>query len=223
MLKKAIQWFRSPVFTNDEEKTRKASLLNAVLNTFLLLLPVLFISTMMKGASRPEAAQIIIMTTWLMIFGIRLVMFSGRVVTACIITVTVLYAATTLALLNVGTIRAPATSLYFLVIISAGLILGRRAIIWTTGISGITVLALLLAEQRGMLPLPDMTVHTTQGVTFVVVYTILGVLLYLAVKSIDDAMARAERELAERMLAKEREARRREMMQRVIHIGKTVA
>src|SRR5215216_296013 len=133
-----------------------------------------------------------------MIFGTRLTMLAGRITVAGILTVIITYIATTLAVYNLGTIRAPATSFYLLVIVMAGLTIDRRAIIWMTVLSGIAIILLLLAEVNGLLPQPTLTVTITQGITFSVVFTIVSVLLYLAVKSIDEALMRVRQAPAER-------------------------
>lgn len=202
MLTTFARWFQAPIFPKDEDKTRSALLLNVVLNTFLVALPVVFIGSILSGRlPRIENNQIIIACAWLTIFGTKLIMFSGRVTAAGIVTITIVFTATTLSVCNIGTIRAPATSFYILAIVMGGLIIGRRAIIWVAGISGITIMTLLLAEKNGLLPPPPPTVTATQGVTFSVILTVVSILLYLAVKSIEEALARVRQELAERRKA----------------------
>ena len=194
-----IRWFQAPLFREDEDKTRSALLLNIVLNTFIFALPVLFIGVMLGGeVARSERAQIIIVCAWLTIFVTKYIMLTGRVAAAGIITIIIIFITTTLVVHNNGTIRAPATAFYILSIVMSGLILGRRAIIAMAGLCTITILMLLFAERAGLLPEPDLTVTITQGVTFTVVFTIIGILLYLAVKSIDEALTRVRQELTER-------------------------
>jgi len=199
MLTTLMRWFQPPIFPQDEDKTRRALLLNVVLNTFIIAWPVVVIGITLGGRiPRVERILIIITCAWLMIFGTRLTMLAGRITVAGILTVIITYIATTLAVYNLGTIRAPATSFYLLVIVMAGLTIDRRPIIWMTVLSGIAIILLLLAEVNGLLPQPTLTVTITQGITFSVVFTIVSVLLYLAVKSIDEALMRVRQELAER-------------------------
>jgi signal transduction histidine kinase len=197
-----MRWFQPPTFPQDEDKTRRALLLNVVLNTFLVALPVIFIGIILGGyIPRVERILIIITAAWLTIFGTRLTMLAGRVATAGILTVVITYIATTLTVYNLGTIRAPATSFYLLAIVMSGLTIGRRAIVWMTILSAVTIIMLLLAEINGLLPQPTLTVTVTQGVTFTVVFAIVSILLYLAVKSIDEALFYARQELAVRRQA----------------------
>jgi len=197
-----LRWSQAPIFREDEDKTRSALLLNVVLNTFLFALPVLFAGVILGGPiPRFERILIIIACAWLTIFGTRLIMLAGRVAAAGRVTVVIIFAATTLAVYNIGTIRAPATSFYILALIVAGLTISRRAIAWMAGLSATTIITLLLAEINGLLPQPTLAVTISQGVTFSVVFTIIAILLYLAVKSIDEALVRVRQELAERMQA----------------------
>ena len=199
MLTTFSQWFQAPVFPEDEDKTRSALLLNVILNTFLFTLPVLFAGGLLGGpVPRLERSLIIIASAWLTIFGTRLLMLAGRVAASGIVTVIILFSATTLSVYNLGTIRAPATSFYILTIVMSGLIISRRAIIWTAGLSITAIIALLIGERNNFLPPPTLIVTVTQGITFTVAFAIIAILLFLAVKSIDEALARVRKELTER-------------------------
>lgn len=198
MLKTLLNWFRSPNFPHDEDKTRRAMLLNVVLDTFLVTFLILFAGVLFGQNARFERVLVIIGVVWLITLASKFLMHSGRVTTAGTIMVGTLYAGVTLALANIGTIRAPATSFYLLTIVMSGLIIDRRTILWVTVLSAFTVIALLLAEANGLLPQPSLTITITQAVTFSVAFSITGMLLYLAVKSIDQALARAHQEINER-------------------------
>ena len=202
MIKPLMRWFQPPIFTHDEDKTRSALLLNVVLTTFIIAFPVLFVGAILGGrVPALERVLIIIACAWLMFVGMKLIMHTGRVAVAGMVTVIVVFFSATLAIYNLGTIRAPATSLYLLAIVIAGLTISRRAIIWMVSICAITIITLLLAEKNGFLPPPSLAITVTQGITFTVIFTIVGILLYLAVKSIDEALSLAREELAERRLA----------------------
>jgi len=191
MLKTLTRWFRPPLFPGDEDKTRSALLLNVILNTFLVALPILTAALALgNNTPRFERVLIIVVLSWLTIFVTKLIMFSGRVALAGIVAVIIIFIATTLIVYHLGTIRAPATAFYLLAIVTAGLTISRRAIIWMAGISSITILMFLLAERNGYLPPPNLTVSITQATTFIVVFAIISFLLYLAVKNIDESLAR---------------------------------
>src|SRR5258706_11904789 len=200
-----MRWYQAPIFPDDEDKPRSAWLLNVVLNTFLVAVPVIIASSIL-GGNVPRLERIIIILTlaWLTIFGTRLAMLAGRVALAGVVTVVIIFIVTTLPVYNLGTIRAPATSFYILTIVMSGLVISRRAIIWMAGICTITIIMLLVAERNGLLPQPTLTVTITQGITFTVAFAIISILLYLAVKSIDEALTRVRQELTERHRTEEK-------------------
>jgi hypothetical protein len=199
MLKAVTRWIQSPHFDGDEDKTRSALLLNVILNTFLVALPV-FIAAIALGQNTPRFERIILIVfiAWLAIFVTKFIMFVGQIALAGVISVSAIFIATTLVVYHLGTLRAPATAVYMLAIVTAGLTVGRRAIIWTTGISSLAIILLLIAEKNGYLPHPDLTVSITQATTFIITFAIVSFLLYLAVKSIDESLARVRQELLER-------------------------
>ena len=197
-----MKWIRPPLFPGDEDKTRSALLLNVILNTFLLALPIFVIAiTLGNNTPRPERILLIVVIAWLTIFVTKLIMFSGRVALAGVFAVTIIFIATTLVVYHLGTIRAPATAVYLLGIVTAGLTVTRRAILWTAGASSLAIFLFVLAEKNGHLPRPNLTISITQAVTFIVVFTLVSFLLYLAVKGIDESLARVREELIERKQA----------------------
>jgi signal transduction histidine kinase len=223
MLHTFTRWFQAPIFPEDEDKTRRALLLNVVLNTVFFAMPVLFVGVILGGrVPRFERILVVIVGAWLTTLGTRFIMLAGRVALAGVVAVIIIFISATLAIYNIGTIRAPVTSFYILATVTAGLTINRRAVMWTAVISAISVITLLLGEKNGYLPIPTLTVSITQAITFTVVFAIIAILLFLAVKSIDEALARVRLELSERVRAKEQEKNRREMMEKVIQLGKTV-
>jgi PAS domain S-box-containing protein len=205
MLTTFLRWFRAPRFPADEDKTRRALLLNILLNTFIIALPVIIIGVLLGGfVPRYEVIIRGLIVAWLLVTGLRYMMLAGWITMAGMMLVGIIFLLTTFSIYNLGTIRAPATAFYFLVVVTAGLIVSQRAILWMAGLSTITVIGLLNAEIRGLLPAPDFSVRITQGVTFSVAMVIISILLFLAVKSIDEALTRVRLELAGRHHSEEK-------------------
>lgn len=197
-----MKWFQPPTFSPDEDKTRQALLLNVILNLIIVALPVIFVGTILGGyVARLERILIIMIVAWIMILAARLILLAGNVHLSGILTVSIIFFATTLVIYNIGTIRAAATSFYLLSTIIAGLTIHRRAILWMSVISTFAILILLLAEIRGWLPAPNLAVNITQGITFPVIFTLISILLYFAVKTIDETLLRVRQELVERRQA----------------------
>ena len=223
MLINFIRWFNAPIFP-DEEETRRALLLNVILNASIIAIPIAFIGIILSGSiPRMEIILVIITCVWLIFIGLRVIMLSGKVMLAGIAAVVILFVCTTLSAYNAGTINTPVTSVYILVIVIAGLSIHRRAAIWMAVFSAIGVTMLWIMGKNGFLPTPHSTVANIQAIAFTVIFAATAILLSLAFKSIDETQARAQHELTEHMLAKEQEINRRIiMMEKVIRIGKIV-
>jgi len=204
MLSALLRWFKAPIFPDNEDKTQSALLLNAILNAAIIALPVV-IGGLLAGHSLPRIGTSygILVVAWVLLVGIRFMMIAGHVAPAGISLVITIYTTTTLAIYNLGTIRAPAISFYVLVVVMAGLIVNRRAIIATAGICTATVMAHFIAEQNGLLPDPNLTTTITQVVTFTVSMWITGILLFIATRGIDEALARSRQEVASRKQTEE--------------------
>ena len=199
MLKTITKWVRPPSFPGEEDKTRSALLLNVILNVFLVALPIFIVGIRLgNNTPRIEKVVLIVAVAWLAIFINKLLIVLGRVSAAGVFAVVIIFISTTLVVYHLGTIRAPATAIYLLAIVTAGLTVSRRAILWTSGASSLAILLFLFAEKNGYLPPPDLTVSITQATTFIVVFAIVSFLLYLAVESIEQSLARVRQELVER-------------------------
>ena len=199
MLKTITKWVRPPSFPGEEDKTRSALLLNVILNVFLVALPIFIVGIRLgNNTPRIEKVVLIVAVAWLAIFINKLLIVLGRVSAAGVFAVVIIFISTTLVVYHLGTIRAPATAIYLLAIVTAGLTVSRRAILWTSGASSLVILLFLFAEKNGYLPPPDLTVSITQATTFIVVFAIVSFLLYLAVESIEQSLARVRQELVER-------------------------
>jgi len=57
-----MRWFQPPIFPRDEDKTRRALLLNVVLNTFIIAWPVVVIGITLGGRI-PRVERILIIIT----------------------------------------------------------------------------------------------------------------------------------------------------------------
>jgi signal transduction histidine kinase len=223
MLKKAFQWFEAPIFGGDEEKTRKAMLLNIVINACLVALPLVSISIILGGnVTRYETILSMNVCAWLLFLGTRLVMRSGKVLMAGVAVVVILFISVTVGIYSIGTLHSSSTFTYIIIILIACLSIGCRTVLWTTLAASMSIILLWLAEENGILPKPDLTARMSQPPMSIIIFIVVAILVFLAINSMDKALARAREEINERMLAKEREAHRREMMEKVIRAGKAV-
>ncbi|MEI7645688.1 MAG: diguanylate cyclase [Chloroflexales bacterium] len=193
------RWLTPPVFLGDEKKTRRAMLLNVMINGTAIYLMLLALGNMLSG--RPSVGiflflfdiigvfVVLLLHYWLQHGNIRMVEIGLSVFGFLWIT---------LVSAKLGTIRTPTTSLYLFMVILSGLLFDSKGILFSTIASSLAVLGLILAENAGLLPRPDYTVTLTQWLTYTGLFGITGSLVFFTLQTTREALARAEREIEER-------------------------
>ena len=153
MINRVRRWLAPPVFPDDEVKTRRATLLNYILLTFLALVAFILIGALLGGRTPPAVlittalAPIVCLVLrvwlqhgWLTWASVGLMAFGSIVIVADIVVL--------------GTVRAPVTSVLVLLVIAAGLLFDLGGIIIMTVICSLMVAGLIGAENAGGCPAP---------------------------------------------------------------------
>lgn len=195
---RALQRFLAPpVFQGDELKTRRARLLTLILNTGIIGIPVITLANFVGG--RVPAAVIVIDLVFIVAYLLlRWALHRGHVDLAGASLIVLASLLTTAAAASLGTIRTPTTVIYVLIVVAAGLMYDRRGLALTLTISSLEILGLIVAENAGWLPAPDLAVTVTQWVSLTGFLILGGGLTYYALIEIRQALQRADTELAER-------------------------
>ena len=206
MIDRIKRWLTPPQFPGDEEKTRRASLINLALLTMGAMTALILLANLLGGKSAPllmgvEGAIVIFCV------GLSVWMRHGDLKSVSVVGLAAGFGFITLGSGVLGTIRTPTTALYFMLILTGGLLFDRRGIIITTLLSSLAVAGLIWAENAGLLPRPEYAVTATQWITYTGVFGIIGGLSFLGLQSTRKALARADQEIAERKRAEfQREA-----------------
>lgn len=189
-----------PVFDGDDIKTRRARLLTWVINAGLVGMPVITLANLIGG--HIPAFVIWLDVLFIVVYLImRQALHRGHVDLAGAGLMIAASVVITAADAGLGTIRTPTTSLYLVLVVAAGLMYDRRGIALTVSISSLEILGLIVAENAGWLPRPDLTVTVTQWVSLTAYLILGGGLTYYALFEIRQALRRADLELAERKRA----------------------
>ena len=201
MVARAFKRFMAPpAFEGDELKTRRARLLTLIIDAGLVGIPVITLANLVGG--HIPAFVIGLDALFIAVYlAMRQALHRGHVDLAgagLIIAVSVLI---TVADASLGTIRTPTTSIFIVLIVAAGLMYDRRGLALTVGVSSLEILGLIVAENAGWLPHPDLTVTITQWVSLTAYLILGGGLTYYALFEIRQALHRADLELAERKRA----------------------
>ncbi len=209
-------WLTPPVFPDDEEQTRRASVLNVTLLTALALVAIILVGGILGGRTPPFVlgTDVIIIILCLIFRGW---MHQGRIRLASAALIGMAVVCTTVLVAMLGTIRVPTAAFYLLIVVVGGLLFDVEGIVVTTVLSSLAVLGLIMAENGGLLPRPDYTVTITQWITYTALAGFSGGLTFVALQSTRRALQRADREIAERRrteeVLRESEARYRRLIE----------
>ncbi|MEW5960942.1 MAG: histidine kinase dimerization/phosphoacceptor domain -containing protein [Chloroflexota bacterium] len=196
MISQILQFIAPPVF-DDEDKSRTAGLLNAIL---LIVLVAVAIVMGMEAVflANPVPLWTIELGLALLTIGSKFLMQRGHVRPACILLISTLWGGVTAANLVLGGLNGAASLNYITVIIMAGLLLGGRAAL---GLAGLTVLSgalMLYSHQSGTFPFPvTPPTPTISWLKLSINSLAAAVLLDLAIQAINTAIAQARSNAAD--------------------------
>ncbi len=186
------QFLAPPVFRDDEDKTRVASLLNTILIAFLMMSVIMMGIGLLSPVPNPIPGLVANGILILLELGALTLMRRGRVRLASGLVSSVLGLFFILLTLGSGGVFSPVFGSYTVVILIVGLLLGGSVGVGFAGLGVLAGLGMLYASIRGVLPpslIPTTPVSTWAGLTANFIMT--AVLLYLATRSLNDALRRA--------------------------------
>jgi rsbT co-antagonist protein RsbR len=188
----------SPPIFEDEEKTRVAGILHIILLAFIVLV---IVRAFVIASNTGEYSSLTIGIPMLLAgvyAGLYVFMRRGYVHLVSILFVLVYWGMTTLAIWGTGGVRGPGYSLYIVVVVVVGLLLGGRWVFGLTLASIIAGFSLYRLESQGLfevnpyqLSLEAMFYNVTQHII------IAAVLVYIYHRGITQAMNRAHRSAQE--------------------------
>ncbi len=189
--------FAPPVFQGDEEKTRRANLLNEVI-FICLFLAVLVIVAVLIGKNVPTSSLVIALL-WLVALALGWrVMHSGRITLVAVTLPVFFFVFLTGANASLGTIRTPTAAIYVFWVILVGMLFQLPGILIATIASSLAVLGLILAENAGLLPSPNYSVGVTQWMNYTVLFGLTASMVFHSNRMTQKALARAEDEIEQR-------------------------
>ena len=170
-----------PVFPEDEEKTRSAGFINAIVLTNIPLLVVFIIIRVVTGQSDLfGSANLILAGIIAMLSIVWLLMRAGWVKAAGYLHVTTIWLASTKIALMSGGINSTTFASYFVVMLIAGLLLGWRPAVGFTILSIVTAFRLANQETLG---------NAIEGT---VLFIFGAIFLYLIISSLQNAVRKAQ-------------------------------
>jgi PAS domain S-box-containing protein len=209
-----IRKLLAPPLFGDEEKTRRASLLNVILLAVFVIASLLTLATRLFSFNEPTipGRMAVGAITAALVLAMWLMMRRGHVTLTSVLLSSVLLVNTTIAVYFIGTIRAPMAANYIVCIVVAGLLVGGRAAAVFLSLSLLALLGLLQAEPAGLLPPAQVSSGINNWAAHAAVFGMITVLLILTTRSINEALQRARHK--ESALAEANEGLQREISER---------
>lgn len=210
-----LRWFAPPVFSTPEQTLRARVLHQVIGVTVLIAIGLLPLIAMMQPAtiSRSLAAAAFISGLGLLLLHVNR---SGRTRLAAIWFAGGLIALKTALAVTAGGVRSPGVTMYFVIVLMVGLLLGERAGTVMALICAALGLGLLLAESAGLLPPGIRYDSTTIWLLSCIYMGLVVLLLRLPTMWIGAAVHRAESELSERKLAEQELRENQQLLQTMI-------
>jgi PAS domain S-box-containing protein len=198
------EFFAPPVFPDDEDKTRAARVLNAILLVIMLLLifvggiavPFVFVEKLYNG--------LFILAFFLTLAAARWLMQRGRVRLANAISVYALWMILTVFLLFAGGMTSIVAMFYVATTVIAGLLLGARAALVHAAVCSLTGLGMVILEISGHAPPRLFPIPALAGwVDMTIGLLLTTMVLNLVLRSLNDALALARQQIEERKRSEE--------------------
>ncbi len=203
------QWFSSPVFAEDEDKTRVAALLNTILWFFI-------VSASLYGVFAPIAPEmmyrraIIIIPFVVAMLALKQLVNRGYLRLAGNLVVLFLWLTFTVSMLFGADYHNPAYMGYLVVVMCAGLILNWRSAVGWSVFSILTNAIFIELGQSGILPQADIATPPFAFWAAQTAYIVTSTfMLSQTLHKIDEARANAQHELNERKRATRRSGTRK--------------
>ncbi|HLG13818.1 MAG TPA: ATP-binding protein [Blastocatellia bacterium] len=190
-----------PVFQGDEDRTRTAAHLNAIV---LGALAVIVLYTVVVAVIAPPSRPMWNVARVVFLIGVLILMRRGHVRLACSLGVTAAWVVQILSAASNGGVRTPGFGGMVVIVLMAGLLMGFRSALTFAALTIVVGLAMVAGEMRGLLP-PLSSAYTPARVwaTQAAWFLVAAVMLHVATLNMKEALKRERRELTERVRAED--------------------
>ncbi|GAB4582158.1 MAG: hypothetical protein Fur0022_49150 [Anaerolineales bacterium] len=212
-MSKLLNFFQPPHF-EDEDKTRRAQLLNALILAVFVALPVLVVGNVLSSSPSLFVYSTSILGL-LSALGIRIWMYQGRVDLASIVWLGLALGFVTVGMIALGTVRATNTYIFLVCIVAAGFLLDGRAVVLTTIYSLGAILLIGWGQKAGYLPAgaEELEMSVSHALNFLALLLGTAVLMVFSVRVTDQMLIKAHQEVQERRKSEQTLRQRDAIMQ----------
>ena len=191
------RWLLPPVFAGDSEKNHRAALLNLIINSTGLFAVLIFVGNLF-APNTPSRSFFLDIFFVLSCLYFHHALIRGRIAFVGLGLVSFGFVSIIALIMSVGTVRAPATSVFLLLVIVAGILFELRGIILSTLAASFAVAGLMLAQNAGMLPPPDYSLSFIHWFAYTISFGLIGGLTFFLYKTTRSALEQTKSEIEER-------------------------
>ena len=191
------RWFSPPVFEGDIKKTHRASLLNIVTITPLVIEFLVLFANLLDPQT-PIRNFFINFFIIAASFYLRHNLYRGRITFVGLLAVVLGFISIVATIVSEGTILAPATSVLLLWVVIATVLFELRGFVLSTVATSLAVIGLILAQHAGIMPAPNYKVALIQWFVLTVATGATGGLTYTAYQTTQKALTQAQEEIIKR-------------------------
>lgn len=179
-----------PHTTLEDEKSRFARLLIAEMMGFIVLYLIALAWIFLGAAQFQFYNRILGFTTFSILLSLFLI-HRGWLRSAGNWFLFSTYLSVTFAIIRVGSILAPMTGVYIFLVISSGLLFGRRGVIISAGSSSMAILGIYYAQLAGWLPIVQLQPSLLNWFTYTLIICVTGLLSQYAYHFAREALIKA--------------------------------
>ena len=191
-------WFTPPTFEGDTEKTITAGLLNSILLT-ILIGPIVFSISAIINQENPTRSLTINTATFLLLGSLLIPLHKGFVKRAAVGTIVTMFTIFVFVATMHSGVSSPALTGLILVVMIAGLLLGKRPAFITAFLGACTALLLHTLNKAELIPFAN-SLQLNEISTWIILSVFLGisaVFVGMSRSMTKMALAEAEQRLAE--------------------------
>lgn len=189
-MKTFLDFFSPPVFRDDEDKTRSAYYLNAVVLTSLPVISIFLIFRLFIGTSLLSPSNLILAGIIIVLIIVFLLEKSGYIKAAGYLHISTIWIASTLLAISANGTRGTGVASYFVVIALAGLLLGYKPALRIAALSILSMFGLAFGEFTGNIT-PEYESPLSLAVQNTVLLIFISLFMYLSIASLQQAIKQA--------------------------------
>lgn len=202
-IKKMMRWLEPPRFDEDEEKSHRAKLLNAITLGFIVFM-IIFLPFILPSHKIPLSTKILDVIILIDGLVLRHWLLKGRVKEVAFWTIFSGFFLVSGTIISLGTIRTPTTATYLCLVIASGILYDTKGIISTAIVSSLLVGLFAYVFNMGIFPDPVITTEFTHWIMYVLIFGLTGALINFSQKTTIRALEQSKMENTERLQAETR-------------------